>query len=108
MLKIPQMLDQYGNTERGAIQCHSVLSLDFVFTLLLECQGNEVQKQNYHAESYKCTLALILYCTYIVKNTGTKSHISNKLYQIIMLLALYEITLFLSAPICFFPGSLNL
>ena len=42
MLKTPQVLVQYGKAERGEIYCHSVLSLDFVLTLLFECQRNKV------------------------------------------------------------------
>lgn len=42
MLKTPQVLVQYGQAERGEIYCPSVLSLDFVLTLLFECQRNKV------------------------------------------------------------------
>ena len=33
---------QCGQAERGATECHSVLSLDFVFNLLFKCQRKEV------------------------------------------------------------------
>lgn len=37
-----QNTPKYGQAERGAIYCHSVFSLDFVFTLLFKCQRNKV------------------------------------------------------------------
>lgn len=43
MFRIPQMWVQCGKAERGVISCHSVLSLDFVFLLLSQCQRNKVR-----------------------------------------------------------------